>query len=94
MSFITMIELTYTEVRTEIIEEEELYEALQTAWEEDGNSIETIDELKNCWKVYECDILDNLYSIWTTSDIEDSNLNEILTPEFWDKFYEYIEKEN
>lgn len=89
-----MIELTYTEVRTEIIEEEELYEALQTAWEEDGNSIETIDELKNCWKVYECDILDNLYSIWTTSDIEDSNLNEILTPEFWDKFYEYIENEN
>lgn len=94
MSFITMIELTYTEVRTEIIEEEELYEALQTAWEEDGNSIETIDELKNCWKVYECDILDNLYSIWTTDDIEDSNLNEILTPEFWDKFYEYIENEN
>ena len=94
MSFITMIELTYTEVRTEIREEEELYEALQTAWEEDGNSIETIDELKNCWKVYECDILDNLYSIWTTGDIEDSNLNEILTPEFWDKFYEYIENEN
>ena len=26
--------------------------------------------------------------------IEDSNLNEILTPEFWDKFYEYIENEN
>lgn len=94
MSFITMIELTYTEVRTEIIEEEELYEALQTAWEENGNSIETIDELKNCWKVYECDILDNLYSIWTTGDIKDSNLNEILTPEFWDKFYEYIENEN
>ena len=89
-----MIELTYSEVKTEIIEEEELYEALQTAWEENGNSIETIDELKDCWQVYECDILDNLYSLWLTGDIEDSNLNEILIPEFWDKFYEYIKNEN
>ena len=87
-----MIELTYSEVKTEIIEEEELYEALQTAWEENGNSIETIDELKDCWQVYECDILDNLYSLWLTGDIEDSNLNEILTPEFWEGFYKYVKE--
>lgn len=89
-----MIELVYSEIKTDTISEEELYEALQTTWEENRNSIETIDNLKDCWRDYECDIMDNLYSIWTTGDIENSNLNEILTAEFWDNFYEYIKNED
>lgn len=85
-----MITLIYTEVKTEEIYEEELYDALIDVWTDNFNDISNINELKDCWQEYENDILEHIYSIWIDGNIEETNLNEIFTPEFWKKFYEYV----
>lgn len=85
-----MITLIYTEVKTEEIYEEELYDALIDVWTDDFDDISNINELKDCWQEYENDILEHIYSIWADGDIEETNLDEIFTPEFWKKFYEYV----
>lgn len=86
-----MITLIYTEVRAEEIYEDELYDALIDTWTDNFDDISNINELKDCWQEYEDDILDHIYSIWILNgDIEETNLNEIFTPEFWKRFYEYV----
>ena len=85
-----MITLIYTEVKTEEIYEEEMYDALIDVWTDNFNDISNINELKDCWQEYENDILEHIYNIWIDGDIEETNLNIILTPEFWKKFYEYV----
>ena len=84
-----MITLIYTEVKTEEIYEEELYDALIDVWEDNGNDISNINELRTCWHMYENDIVNNIYSIWADGEIKDTNLNIILTPKFWEGFYKY-----
>lgn len=91
MTFTTMIELTYSEIKTEYIDEEELYDALITTWENHGNSKNTAYKLKDCWQEYETDILDNLYSIWVIDgEIENTNLVDIFTSKFWEEFTNYL----
>ena len=87
-----MITLIYTEVKTEEIYEEELYDALIDVWEDNGNDISNINELRTCWHMYENDIVNNIYSIWVDGEIKDTNLNIILTPKFWEGFYKYVKK--
>ena len=85
-----MITLIYTEVKTEEIYEEELYDALIDVWTDNFNDISNINELKDRWQEYENDILEHIYSIWIDGDIEETNLDEIFTPEFWEGFYKYV----
>lgn len=87
-----MITLEYSEVKTEEIYEEELYDALIDVWTDNFNDISNINELKDCWKEYENDILEHIYSIWIDGEIEDTNLNIILTPKFWEGFYKYVKE--
>ena len=87
-----MITLIYTEVKTEEIYEEELYDALIDVWTDNFDDISNINELKDCWQEYENDILEHIYSIWIDGDIEETNLDEIFTPEFWEGFYKYVKK--
>lgn len=87
-----MIALEYSEAKLAEIDTEELYDALMDAWNDNGNDISDIKELKNCWCKYEDSIINNICSIWIDGDIVDTNLNAILTPEFWDKFYKYVEE--
>ena len=54
--------------------------------------LKNINELKDCWQEYENDILEHIYSIWIDGDIEETNLNEIFTPEFWEGFYKYVKE--
>ena len=42
--------------------------------------------------MYENDIVNNIYSIWVDGEIEDTNLNIILTPKFWEGFYKYVKE--
>ena len=87
-----MITLIYTEVKTEEIYEEELYDALIDVWTDNFDDISNINELKDCWQEYENDILEHIYSIWIDGEIEDTNLNIILTPKFWEGFYKYVKE--
>lgn len=87
-----MITLEYSEVKTEEIYEEELYDALIDVWTDNFNDISNINELKDCWQEYENDILEHIYSIWIDGEIEDTNLNIILTPKFWEGFYKYVKE--
>lgn len=87
-----MITLEYSEVKTEEIYEEELYDALIDVWTDNFNNISNINELKDCWQEYENDILEHIYSIWIDGEIEDTNLNIILTPKFWEGFYKYVKE--
>ena len=87
-----MITLIYTEVKTEEIYEEELYDALIDVWTDNFDDISNINELKNCWQEYENDILEYINSIWVYGEIEYTNLNEIFTPEFWEGFYKYVKE--
>ena len=88
-----MITLIYTEVKTEEIYEEELYDALIDAWTDNFDDISNINELKDCWQEYENDIIEHIYSIWIIDgEIEETNLNEIFTPEFWEGFYKYVKE--
>ena len=85
-----MIYLTYTEINTIDLEEDELFDALYLTWQQNKSQIGNISNLKNCWEDYECDILDHLFIIGTGGQIEDTNLQDILTDDFWSKFYQYI----
>lgn len=87
-----MITLEYSEVKTEEIYEEELYDALIDVWTDNFNDISNINELKDYWQEYENDILEHIYSIWIDGEIEDTNLNIILTPKFWEGFYKYVKE--
>lgn len=88
-----MITLIYTEVKTEEIYEEELYDALIDTWTDHFDDISHINELKDYWQEYEDDILEHIYSIWVLDgDIEETNLDEIFTPEFWEGFYKYVKE--
>ena len=87
-----MITLIYTEVKTEEIYEEELYDALIDVWTDNFDDISNINELKDCWQEYENDILEHIYSIWIDGDIEETNLDEIFIPEFWEGFYKYVKE--
>ncbi len=87
-----MITLEYSEVKTEEIYEEELYDALIDVWTDNFDDISNIDELQDCWQEYENDILEHIYSIWVDGEIKDTNLNIILTPKFWEEFYKYIKE--
>ena len=87
-----MITLEYSEVKLAEIDTEELYDALMDAWNDNGNDISDIKELKNCWCAYEDSIINNIYSIWIDGEIEDTNLNTILTPKFWEGFYKYVKE--
>lgn len=88
-----MITLIYTEVKTEEIYKEELYDALIDAWTDHFDDISHINKLKDCWQEYEDDILEHIYSIWVLDgDIKETNLNEIFTPEFWEGFYKYVKE--
>lgn len=85
-----MIFLTYTEINTLDLEEDELFDALYLIWQQNKSQIGDISNLKNCWKDYEYDILDNLPIICTGGQLEDTNLQDILTDDFWNEFYQYI----
>ena len=85
-----MIYLTYTEINIIDLEEDELFDALYLTWQQNESQIGDISNLKNCWEDYECDILDNLCIIGTGGQIEDTNLQDILTNDLWSKFYQYI----
>ena len=88
-----MITLIYTEVKTEEISEEELYDALIDTWTDHFDDISHINELKDYWQEYEDDIIEHIYSIWIIDgDIKETNLNEIFTPEFWEGFYKYVKE--
>ena len=87
-----MITLIYTEVKTEEIYEEELYDALIDVWTDNFDDISNINELKDCWQEYENDILEHIYSIWIDGKIEETNLNIILTPKFWEGFSKYVKE--
>ena len=87
-----MITLIYTEVKTEEIYEEELYDALIDVWTDNFDDISNINELKDCWQEYENDILEHIYSIWIDGDIEETNLHELFTPKFWEGFYKYVKE--
>lgn len=87
-----MITLIYTEVKTKEIYEEELYDALIDVWTDNFDDISHINELKDYWQEYENDILEHIYSIWVDGEIEETNLNEIFTPEFWEGFYKYVKE--
>lgn len=85
-----MIFLTYTTSSIIDLEEDELFDALYSAWQQNKPQIGDISNLKNCWEDYECDILDNLCINWDYRQLEDTNLQAILTDDFWSKFYQYI----
>lgn len=87
-----MITLEYSEVKTEEIYEEELYDALIDVWTDNFDDISHINELEDCWQEYENDILEHIDSIWVDGEIEETNLNEIFTPEFWEGFYKYVKE--
>lgn len=87
-----MITLEYSEVKLAEIDTEELYDALIDAWGDNGNDISNINELRTCWHMYENDIINNICSIWVDGEIEDTNLNIILTPKFWEGFYKYVKE--
>lgn len=87
-----MITLEYYEAKTEEIYEEELYDALIDAWTDNFDDTSNINELEDCWQEYENDILEHIDSIWVDGEIEETNLNEIFTPEFWEGFYKYVKE--
>lgn len=85
-----MIYLTYTEINTIDLEEDELFDALYLTWQQNKSQIGDISNLKNCWEDFDCDILDNLFVICADGQIEDTNLQDILTDDLWSEFYQYI----
>ena len=72
-----MITLIYTEVKTEEIYEEELYDALIDVWTDNFNDISNINELKDCWQEYENDILEHIY-------LEHQKIGLIVLLNIWD----------
>lgn len=85
-----MIYLTYTTTNTIDLEEDELFDALYLTWQQNKSQIGDISNLKNYWEAFYWDILDNLSVIYAYGQIEDTNLQYILTDDFWSKFYQYI----
>lgn len=85
-----MIYLTYTKTNTLDLEEDELFDALYLTWQQNKSQIGDINNLKNCWEDYDCDILDNLCINWDYQQLEYTNLHDILTDDLWSEFYQYI----
>lgn len=85
-----MIYLTYTEINTIDLEEDELFDAIYLTWQQNKAQIGDLNNFKNCWEDYDCDILDNLFTICTYGQIEETNLKDILTDDFWNEFYQYM----
>ena len=85
-----MIYLTYTEINTIDLEEDELFDALYLTWQQNKSQIGDISNLKNCWENFDCDILNNSFVICDDGQIKDTNLHDILTDNFWNEFYQYI----
>lgn len=85
-----MIYLTYTEINTIDLAEDELFDALYITWQQNKSQIGDINNLKNCWEDYDCDILDNLCINCDYQQLEYTNLNDILTDDLWSEFYQYI----
>lgn len=75
-------------VETEI-DKEDLFDAVHEAWVEKVNVL-NFDELKASWTNIKSDIIDKLYFFDIMDEVLDVYLDEVITPEFWREFREYI----
>lgn len=74
-------------VETEI-DKEDLFEAIYDAWT--NLYVLNFDELKASWANIKSDIIDKIYFFDIYDEILDVYLDEVITPEFWKEFHEYI----
>ena len=68
---------------------EDLFEAIYDAWVEKVNVL-NFDELKASWANIKSNIIDKIYFFDIYEEILDVYLDEVITPEFWKEFREYI----
>lgn len=74
-------------VETEI-NKEDLFEAIYDAWTD--LYVLNFDKLEASWSSIKSDIIDKIYFFDITEEVLDVYLDEVITPEFWKEFREYI----
>lgn len=74
-------------VETEI-DKEDLFEAIYDAWTD--LYVLNFDKLEASWSSIKSDIIDKIYFFDIYEEILDVCLDEVITPEFWKEFREYI----
>lgn len=74
-------------VETEI-DKEDLFEAIYDAWTD--LYVLNFDKLEASWSSIKSDIIDKIYFFDITEEVLDVYLDEVITPEFWKEFREYI----
>ena len=74
-------------VETEI-DKEDLFEAIYDAWTD--LYVLNFDKLEASWSSIKSKIIDKIYFFDITEEVLDVYLDEVITPEFWKEFREYI----
>ena len=74
-------------VETEI-DKEDLFEAIYDAWTD--LYVLNFDKLEASWSSIKSKIIDKIYFFDIHEEILDVYLDEVITPEFWKEFREYI----
>lgn len=74
-------------VETEI-DKEDLFDAIYDAWTD--LYVLNFDKLEASWSSIKSKIIDKIYFFDIYEEILDVYLDEVITPEFWKEFREYI----
>lgn len=74
-------------VETEI-DKEDLFEAIYDAWTD--LYVLNFDKLEASWSSIKSKIIDKIYFFDIIGEVLDVYLDEVITPEFWKEFREYI----